>query len=118
MALRDNLKKRKQCFRPITIPEWDAGEVVTIRATTVQEQELLSALEVDESLPEKDKEIAGKKRTYCTFAVCFGDSKGERVYADFEDETLKEIAENIPLRVIIQIIKESGDFTNEITKKN
>ena len=118
MALRDNLKKRKQCFRPISIAEWDAGEPISVRALTAHEQELLSALDVDDSLPEADKLAASKNRLYATFALCFGDDKGERVYSDFEEKTLLEIAENIPVRVILQVIKEAGDFTNETTKKN
>ena len=118
MALRDNLKKRKQCFRPISIAEWDAGEPISVRALTPSEQEELASLDVDETLPEKEQEVGYKNRTYSVFAMCFGDVKGERVYGDFADTTLKEIADNIPMRVMTQIISESRDFTNETIKKN
>ncbi len=120
MALRDDLKhKKKQCFKKLEIPEWDSGAAFSVRGLSIKEQLYLRSL-ADVAEPEDEAMLVRQRLNilYSTFAHCFGDERGERVYADCEEATLQEIEAAIPLRVIQIINRESAEFTSEATKKN
>ncbi len=99
MALRDKLKKRN-CFQKFSIPEWDTGgEVVTIRS--MNDSELESLTELAEA--EKTKETA-RRFGYLACAAFLGDSAGNRVYEDTEED-LNELRANIPLVVVRRVVE-------------
>jgi len=118
MALRDKLKQTN-CFKVITIPEWDTGgEVISVRALTIEEQEA-----IDAARPEDDSDAKAdgrKKTTFVLLTFCFmlGDSAGNRVYPDASEADFKEIRSKIPAKVIQEVIRQAGEFSLEATKKN
>ncbi len=114
MAAKDRFKK-KNCFIPFTIPEWNVGdEKYTIRSLTPDEQVLLSNMYEASSAEKENKELQEKCLLF-GFSLFFADEGGNRVYGDND---LAEIKENIPLLVINRVATAGLQFTGDDLKKN
>jgi len=108
MELREKLKN-KACYKPFVVPEWDTGGAeYTLRSLSSDEMAQLSDL--GEGLENFSKGVK-------MFSLLFGNSVGERVYGD-SDEDLKEIRSNIPLLVISRVVVAGMEFNADNIKKN
>lgn len=114
---RDLFKKRN--FKTITIEDFDTGgETITIRSLTTSEQESIEKFQPkDDNVSDDVKSAAYKKTMLAMFALAFGDVDGKRIYGDLEDSTLQEIADNVPMFVILRVVKLAQEYNNEQLKK-
>ena len=110
MTLRDKLKK-SNCFQPFAIPEWDTGgEQYSLRS--LSPNEFIQLREAAKDAPEDGFDGLTKP-----FALLFGDSAGNRVYGDSEED-FKEIAEKIPLIALKRVVEAGTLFNRDEAKKN
>lgn len=107
MSLREQLES-KNCFKIFKIPEWNTGEA---------EYSLRSLTSDDAVLIQKRPDENGIHFGARAFSLLFGNSVGDRVYGD-SDEEIAAILKTIPLVAIQRVVTCGMEFNQDAIKKN